>query len=170
MKTIYIKRNSLFKDIEMLLCNNITEVDENFLENNYDMFYADTDEDDVNEEIDRLCSVDWSHEEYKPYDITDKMNEKELRKHLEDFKDDIMIDLEPSPLEPYQYFLTSLDDWTKKRLESFGVNVGYSEKLDLHVIAIYDYGTSWSMFSYSKEVDDDYKIALEETEALQTVY
>ncbi len=73
-------------------------------------------------------------------------------------------------LEPYQYFLTSVSDYTKEYLQSWGVMVGYSELLDLEIIAIYDYGTSWNAFSYSKQVDDNYTLGYNETLTRSTVY
>jgi len=60
--------------------------------------------------------------------------------------------------------------WDIERLKEYGVEVGYSNALDVHVLPIYDYGTSWSMFSYSKEVADDYELASDETLVLNTVY
>lgn len=73
-------------------------------------------------------------------------------------------------LEPYQYFLCDIPEWQKDRLMSYGVEVGYSDLLDLHVLPIYDFGTSWSAFSYSKEVEDDYVLAHDETLTRSTVY
>ena len=72
--------------------------------------------------------------------------------------------------EPYQYFLASLTDWDKDRLTEYGVTFGYSNALDVDVIPIYDFGTSWSAFSYSKEVEDDYALAHDETLSLTTPY
>ena len=139
MKTVYIKRNDLFKSIDMLLCNNITSADESFIEDNYQLFYSDCDTCNGEGEKDSKtcddCMGDGRHES-----------------------------------EPYQYFLCRLDDWEKERLNSYGVEVGYSEKLDLHVLPIYDYGTSWSMFSYSKEVPNDYELSFDETLTRSTSY
>jgi hypothetical protein len=170
MKTVYIKRNDLFRDINMVLFNNIHEADESFIEDNYHLYQAEADEDDVNEEIERLSEIDWTKEEYKPYDIEETMSPEEIKKHLEDFTGDILCDLEPHDLEPYQFFACNIDDWQKERLEEYGVKIGYSDKLDLSIIAIYDWGTSWSMFSYSKEVEDDYILSHNETEKRSTVY
>ena len=139
MKTVYIKRNDLFKSINMLLCNNITSADESFIEDNYELFFSECDE----------CKGDGT-KDGKTCDECAGEGRNEC--------------------EPYQYFLCRLDDWEKERLNSYGVEVGYSEKLDLHVLPIYDYGTSWSMFSYSKEVPDDYELSFDETLTRSTVY
>lgn len=170
MKKIYIKRNDLFKNIEMVLFNNINQVDESFVEDNMHLFYTPADEDDVDEKIEDLMSIDWKNEEYKPYDIEDTMSPEEIKVHLESKREDILNDLEDHGIEPYQYFACNIDDYTKEDLESWGVNIGYSEKCDLSIIPIYDFGTSWSCFSYSKEVDDDYQLGYNETEERKTVY
>jgi hypothetical protein len=63
-----------------------------------------------------------------------------------------------------------VNEWEIERLKSYGVEVGYSEALNVYVIPIYDYGTSWSAFSYSKEVEDDYELFFDETLTRSTVY
>lgn len=139
MKTVYITRNNLFKGIDIVLCNNITNVDESFIEDNMDIFQYPCEEcKDKNEEEKEKC------EECMGNGYHDS--------------------------EPYQYFLLSLNDWQKERFVSYGVQIGYSEALELHVLPIYDFGTSWSAFSYSKEVPDDYELAHNETEKRETVY
>lgn len=139
MKTVYIKRNDLFKNIALLLCNNITTIDENFIENNYDLFSYPCETCNGNGEKDGEkcpdCYGDGQHES-----------------------------------EPYQYFLTSLSEWDQERLKAYNVPFGYSELLDLHVLPIYDYGTSWDAFSYSKEVEDDYTLSYNETLTRNTCY
>lgn len=139
MKTVYIERNKLFKNITMLLCNNITEADENFIEDNMELFYTDCEE----------CSGEGTKD----------------GKTCEECGGEGQYDH-----EPYQYFLTSLDEYDIERLKSFGVDVGTSEKLGLEVIPIYDFGTSWSAFSYSKQVEDDYTLYFDETLERSTVY
>lgn len=139
MKTVYIERNKLFKNFDLLLCNNITEVDESFIEDNYELFFSDCD----------TCKGE-GEKDGKPCD-------------------DCMGDGQHES-EPYQYFLCRLDEWEKERLTSYGVPYGYSEKLDLNVLPVYDYGTSWSMFGYSKEVPDDYELSFDETLTRSTVY
>ncbi len=72
--------------------------------------------------------------------------------------------------EAYQYFAVGVSDWDIKRLKEYGVEVGYSELCDLHILPIYNFGTSWSAFSYSKEVDADYQLSHDETLKRETVY
>lgn len=50
----------------------------------------------VLKEIDYLASIDWSQEEYKPYDIMEDMTPKQIEKHLlenhvQDIKNDLNI-------------------------------------------------------------------------------
>lgn len=73
-------------------------------------------------------------------------------------------------MEIYQSFIVAVNEWDIERLKEYGVEVGYSELLDVHVLPIYDFGTSWSAFSYSKEVDADYQLAHDETLTRETVY
>jgi hypothetical protein len=138
-KTIYITRNNLFKDLNLLLCNKITEADETFIDNNMELFYSDCE----------TCNGS-GEKDNKPCDDCSGEGRNDL--------------------EVYQYFLCSAGDYEKEYLESYGVKLGYSDLLDLYVLPIYDYGTSWSMFSYSKEVDDDYTLAYNETLTRTTHY
>lgn len=143
MKTVYIKRNDLFKNLNMMLCNNITQADENFIEENYELFYSDCEDCNGSGEIEKDGETEKCEECYGE------------GKH---------------DSEVYQYFLISVDEWDIARLKEYGVEVGYSELLDLYVLPIYDFGTSWSMFSYSKEVEDDYTLSYDETTERTTHY
>ncbi len=138
MKKVYIERNKLFKNITMILCNNITQ-DDDFMESNMEMFS-------------RTC------------EDCEGQGEKDGKKCEECYGEGRF------DLEPYQFFIVGIDEWDIKRLKEYGIEVGYSEKLDLHVLPIYDYGTSWSAFSYVKEVADDYELAFDETLTRTTVY
>lgn len=142
MKKIYIKRNDLFKDLNLLLCNNIVQADPEFIENNFEIFYSDCEE----------CHGSG----YK-----DEKEEEQCDECCGEGRHD---------LEPYQYYLCHANDLDREYLASFGVELGYSELLDIYVLPIYDFGTSWSMFSYSKEVEDDYTLGYNETEERTTVY
>jgi len=139
MKTVYIERNNLFKNIPMVLCNNIATVDESFVEDNFDLYYYDCEDcEGTGEKDGKTC---------------------------EDCHGDGRFDS-----DPYQMFIVGINDWDIERLKEYGVEVGYSNALDVHVLPIYDYGTSWSMFSYSKEVADDYELASDETLERSTHY
>lgn len=140
MKTIYIKRNDLFENLSMLLCNNITTVDPNFIESNMDIFYP-------------------------PCEACEGTGSLEVDKQCDNCDGNGNINT-----EPYQFFLTSVSDNTKEYLKSFGVEVAYSEALGLEVIPIFEYGTSWDCFSYSKEVDDNYTLGYNETLTRSTIY
>lgn len=139
MKTVYIERNKLFKNFQMILCNNIINIDEDFMEDNIELF-----EDECTE-----CNG---------------TGEKDGKK-CEECGGEGRFDL-----EVYQWFITDADEYDIERLKSYGVRVGYSEKLDLNIIPIYDFGTGWSAFSYSKEVADDYQLGFDETLERTTVY
>ena len=135
MKTIYIKRTDLFRDINMILCNNITEADEHFTEKNPDLYKKPCDE----------CGGG-------------------TKENCRECDDGIIF------LEPYQYYITGISKDKAEWLKEWGVKVGYSELLDLYVIPIYDFGTSWEAFSYSKTVDDDYTLDFYEKEKCETPY
>jgi hypothetical protein len=139
MKTVYIKRNDLLKNISLVLCNNVEKVDESFVEDNMHLYWHDCDtcKDMTEEEREKCedCAGSGQHES-----------------------------------EMYQTFLCHLDDYQQERFKEYDVPFGYSEALETHVLPIYDYGTSWSAFSYSKEVEDDYQLAFDETLARSTVY
>ena len=139
MKTIYIKRNDLFKNISMLLCNNITSADTGFYDNNMDL-------------ISETCETCAGNGEKDGAKCEDCAGEGQ------------------NDLEPYQYFLSSMSEYTKEYLQSYGVRIGYSDLLDLEIIAIYDYGTSWDAFSYSKDVEDTYTLGYNETLTRSTIY
>jgi hypothetical protein len=141
MKNVYIKRNDLFKNIQMILCNNITQADESFLEDNTEIFFYDCE----------TCNGTGYTDE----------DEQEHCQECEDGR---------CTSDPFQYFLAGMSEWDKEYLEEWGVTVGYSNLLDTYVIPIYDYGTSWSMFSYSKEVEDDYTPLGNETTERTTCY
>jgi len=140
MKKVYIERNKLFKPIQMILLNNIHEIDENFIEDNMDLFYSECEDckGTGNIEGDKTCDNCGGNGEFDN--------------------------------EYYQYFITDAEDYEVERLKSYGVNIGYSEKLEHHIICIGDFGTSWSAFSYSKEVPDDYELSFDETLERTTVY
>jgi hypothetical protein len=145
MKKVYIKRNDLFENnVKMVLCNNIIKVDESFIEDNYGLFSTPCEACEGSEIV--------QNEDREQADCSECMGDGSL------------------DAEPFQYFLCRINDYTKEYLEEWGVSIGYSETLDLHVIAIYDFGTSWDMFSYSKEVDDDYQLGKDESFERITAY
>lgn len=139
MKKVYITRNNLFKNIPMILCNKITEIDPGFIEDNFDLFETPCEDCEGTGEV-KGDTCDGCYGEGR-FDS-----------------------------EVYQYFISSMNEWTKANLQSFGVEVGYSNLLDTEIIPIYDFGTSWSCFSYSKEVPDGYQLAHNETLERTTVY
>jgi len=142
MKTVYIKRNTLFRPFNMMLCNNITKADESFFEDNYELFYIE-------------C------EECEGRGYKDEDEKEECEECMTEGRHDT---------DPYQYFLANADQFDLERLDEYDVKHGYSEALDMVVIPIYDFGTSWSAFSYSKEVEDDYELRDDETLERQTHY
>ncbi len=139
MKKIYISRNDLFRNLNMVLFNNITEVDEDFITNNFELFENPCQECDGSGEVKGKQCEECGGEGYHE-------------------------------LEAYQYFAVEVSDYDIKRLKEYGVEIGYSEELNLHIMPIYDFGTSWSAFSYSKEVPDNYILSPDETITRQTVY
>jgi len=136
MKTVYIKRLDLFKDLDMVLCNNISQADPAFMEDNMHIYYGECES----------C-------------------EGEDCEGCEDCGEDGRYEM-----EPYQMFLIDGSEYNLERLKDFGITIGYSELLGVHVLPIYDYGTGWSHFSYRKEVEDGYELCRNETFESQTVY
>lgn len=43
----------------------------------------------------------------------------------------------------YQYYLCNLSDFEKEKLEEYGIILSYSNVLDLDVLCVDHYGTSW---------------------------
>lgn len=139
MKTVYIERNKLFKDIPMILFNNINSVDESFVDDNMELYYYECE----------ACKGDGTKDS-KTCDECMGNGQYEC--------------------EPYQTFIVDVNEYDIERLKSYGVELGYSNKLELYILPIYDFGTSWSAFSYSKEVEDDYQLSFDETLTRSTVY
>lgn len=138
-KTVYITRNALFRDFSMIMCNNITEIDESFIEDNMELFYIDCEEcGGTGEKDDKTCEECYGEGRHA--------------------------------LEAYQYFIINAGEYELSRLKEYGVQVGHSNLLDLDIMPIYDWGTGWSAFSYSKEVDADYQLSHDETLKRETVY
>lgn len=122
----------------MILCNEITNADESFIEDNWEIFNS-------------TCS------DCRGSGKINGTNDENAEDCLEcggngDFETEV-----------YQYFIVDVNEYEKERLASFGVELGYSKALELHVLPIYDFGTSWSAFSYSKQVADDYELERDET-------
>ena len=140
MKTIYIKRTELFRPVQMILCNSILNVDEAFFEDNLELFQTECEE----------CKGQALQENGEPCEECYGNGSHDN--------------------EYYQYFITDLDEYDAKKLKEWGVDIGYSEKLELNVICIGDFGTGWSAFSYSKEVADDYELESNETLERTTPY
>lgn len=143
MKKVYITRNELFKPISMILCNNITTVDESFIEDNYEVF----------QQTCEVCNGGGT-----------------IEKDGEDVQCEECCGQGSHDCEPYQYFIIDANEYYIETMKEYGVDVAYSEALGLHIIPIYDYGTGWGAFSYSKEVEDDYELAHNETLERKTVY
>lgn len=153
-KKVYITRNALFKNIPMILCNNILQIDESFYEDNTELFQTECEEcggsGEVKKEDETKEETENSDFEYETCDECCGQGS-----HDNEF---------------YQYFIASCDKYDSERLKEYGVHIGYSEKLDNYIICIGDFGTGWSAFSYSKEVPEDYTLAHDETETRTTVY
>lgn len=140
MKTVYITRNELFNPISMILCNNIEKVDESFIGDNMHLYQIEC----------KACLGSGNIEEDKTCEDCGGSGYHEL--------------------EAYQTFIINTDEAYIERMRSYGVRIGYSEALELYVLAIYDFGTGWSAFSYSKQVEDGYELGYNETTERKTVY
>lgn len=45
--------------------------------------------------------------------------------------------------EIYQYYLCNLTEYEKQELEEYGIILSYSNKLDLDILCVNHFGTSW---------------------------
>jgi len=151
-KTVYITRNALFRDFSMILCNNITEADESFIDDNMELFYAECEVCNGTGEVPTEASGNPN---------TDTMEYKQCEECYGEGR---------HALEAYQYFIINANEYELLRLREYGVRVGHSKLLDLDIMPIYDWGTGWSAFSYRKEVDADYQLSHDETLKRNTVY
>lgn len=151
-KTVYITRNALFRDFSMIMCNNITEADESFIEDNIELFYDDCEKCNGTGEV--------ATEETRSLD-TETMEWESCDECFGEGR---------HTLEAYQYFIINANEYELSRLREYGVRVGHSKLLGLDIMPIYDWGTGWSAFSYSKEVDADYQLSHDETLKRETVY
>ena len=59
--------------------------------------------------------------------------------------------------EIYQYYLCDLDDYTKEQLEEWGFLFSYSDMLDLDVLLVDHFGTSWDYVMTSVEWSENYE-------------
>lgn len=138
-KTVYITRNELFKDLPLLMCNNIKKADESFIDDNMEIYQKECE----------LCATTGTKDGSRCEEC-----------YGEGYHN----------LEVYQSFLCDPNDWQIEQLKEYGIILGYSELLDLYVLPIYDFGTVWSAFSYSKQVPEDYQLGYNETLTRSTPY
>lgn len=143
MKTVYITRNALFKPLHLYLFNNINKADPSFFEDNIHLF----------EDPCETCNGTGEIIQDGQTITCDECNGDGYHE-----------------TEPYQYFLCNCDKYDIERLKEYGIELGHSELLDEYILPIYDFGTGWSAFSYSKEVSDDYELNWDETETRTTTY
>jgi len=59
--------------------------------------------------------------------------------------------------EIYQYFLCSIDEYTKNQLQEWGFLFSYSDMLDLDVLLVDHFGTSWDYVMTSVEWSENYE-------------
>lgn len=57
----------------------------------------------------------------------------------------------------YQYYLCSISDYEKEILKSIGIILSYSDKLDLDVLCVDHYGTSWDYVLTNVKLFDTYE-------------
>ena len=56
---------------------------------------------------------------------------------------DNMGEFDDDDLEMYQYYLCDLSSYERETLEEYGIILSYSDMLDLDVLCVEHYGTSW---------------------------
>lgn len=57
----------------------------------------------------------------------------------------------------YQYYLCNLDEYSRNKLVEFGVIVSYSEMLELDVIMVDHFGTSWDYVMTDVEWSENFE-------------
>ena len=118
----------------LVLCNNIVEIDENFLFNrecgfeDFDEVYEIEDEDEDGEDEEELENEDITLEELEEQ-ASDYANEEEYN------------------YEFYQYFIIDISNWDLEYLKECKqrtLQICYSELLDCYVLCVGHCGTSWT--------------------------
>lgn len=59
--------------------------------------------------------------------------------------------------EIYQYFLCNIDNYVKDQLQEWGFILSYSDMLDLDILMVDHWGTSWDYVMTEVEWSEDYE-------------
>jgi hypothetical protein len=131
---------------DAVLCNNITEVDPEIFYNQETGFY--TYEELYNDKLEEL------KEDYKE-ELKENPNKlEELESEAETFADN-----EQYNYEFYQYFIIDLSGYSLellKELNQHTLQIMYSEKLDVYILGVGHWGTSWDY------IGSDFKLKIKE--------
>ena len=126
----------------MVLCNNIENVDNNLLCNKICGF---DDYDDIKkEELEKL------KEEYKE----ELENERETLENLEYMAEEYAKEEENNFFE---YYIIDISNWNLeylKKCKQTTLKIMYSELLDIYVLGVNHFGTSW------RKIDSDFKLEI----------
>lgn len=108
---------------QLIMCNNILEIDP-------DLLFTD----------DRFIDEAMSEEDF--------LADKEEAEYYENDYDRYLDSFEEQRFQVYQWFLTDLTEMEAKyKHEVFGLEYYYSEKLEMYVMPVYHFGTSWRILS-----------------------
>ena len=58
--------------------------------------------------------------------------------------------------EIYQYYLCNLSEYEREQLTEYGIILSYSNKLDLDILCVEHFGTSWDYVMTDVEWSDNF--------------
>ena len=149
-----------YHDVNMVLCNDILDVDDEMELQNMD-YLVDTD--DVKTWISEYTNDDFLMDFFdyddNKHDI-DNLTDDDLQLVKDDYLMDIIDDLDLYNYydDIYQYYI--IDDYSSDLFIKLQYPVFYSNALNVYVVGITHYGTSWS-YILTNQTFDDYGVTSE---------
>lgn len=146
-----------YHDVNMVLCNDIVDVDMEMELQNMD-YLVDTD--DVKTWITGYADDEFLTNFFDDDKNIDDLTDDDLLLIKDDYYMDIIDDLDLWNYynDIYQYYI--IDDYSKDLFIDLEYPVFYSNELNVYVVGITHYGTSWSYILTNKTFDD-YGITIE---------
>lgn len=148
-----------YHDVNMVLCNDILDVDSEMELQNIEYLVGT---DDVKTWISEYANDDFLMDFFdyddNKHDI-DNLTDDDLRLVEDDYYMDIIDDLGLSYYDDmYQYYI--IDDYSSDLFIKLGYPVFYSNVLNVYVVGITHWGTSWN-YILTNQTFDDYGVTSE---------